>query len=40
MSYYRGVDGGGTKTAYALFDENKKYTETNIKKATTVVAAF
>ncbi len=24
MSYYIGVDGGGTKTAYALFDENKK----------------
>ena len=23
MSYYIGVDGGGTKTAYALFDENK-----------------
>ena len=24
MKYYIGVDGGGTKTAYALFDENKK----------------
>ncbi len=24
MSYYIGVDGGGTKTAYALFDEDKK----------------
>ena len=24
MSYYIGIDGGGTKTAYALFDENKK----------------
>lgn len=24
MSYYIGVDGGGTKTAYALFDENKE----------------
>lgn len=24
MAYYIGVDGGGTKTAYALFDENKK----------------
>ncbi|MCQ2472038.1 MAG: hypothetical protein MJ147_08385 [Clostridia bacterium] len=23
MKYYIGVDGGGTKTAYALFDENK-----------------
>ena len=23
MSYYIGIDGGGTKTAYALFDENK-----------------
>lgn len=23
MAYYIGVDGGGTKTAYALFDENK-----------------
>jgi len=23
MSYYIGVDGGGTKTAYALFDDNK-----------------
>ena len=23
MKYYAGVDGGGTKTAYALFDENK-----------------
>ncbi len=23
MGYYIGVDGGGTKTAYALFDENK-----------------
>ena len=24
MKYYIGVDGGGTKTAFALFDENKK----------------
>ncbi|MBQ1967661.1 MAG: hypothetical protein II356_06770 [Clostridia bacterium] len=24
MNYYIGVDGGGTKTAYALFDEDKK----------------
>lgn len=24
MKYYIGVDGGGTKTAYALFDENKE----------------
>lgn len=24
MNYYIGVDGGGTKTAYALFDEEKK----------------
>ncbi len=24
MKFYIGVDGGGTKTAYALFDENKK----------------
>ncbi len=24
MKYYIGVDGGGTKTQYALFDENKK----------------
>jgi N-acetylglucosamine kinase-like BadF-type ATPase len=24
LSYYIGVDGGGTKTAYALFDEDKK----------------
>ena len=23
MKFYIGVDGGGTKTAYALFDENK-----------------
>ena len=23
MKYYIGVDGGGTKTAFALFDENK-----------------
>ena len=23
MNFYIGVDGGGTKTAYALFDENK-----------------
>ena len=23
MSYYIGIDGGGTKTAYALFDEKK-----------------
>ena len=23
MSFYIGIDGGGTKTAYALFDENK-----------------
>ena len=27
MKYYIGVDGGGTKTAYALFDENKKLIE-------------
>ena len=26
MKYYIGVDGGGTKTAFALFDENKKIT--------------
>ena len=23
MKYYIGIDGGGTKTQYALFDENK-----------------
>lgn len=28
MKYYIGVDGGGTKTAFALFDENKKMLET------------
>ena len=28
MKYYIGVDGGGTKTAYALFDENKNLVET------------
>ena len=28
MKYYNGVDGGGTKTAFALFDENKKMLET------------
>lgn len=28
MSYYIGVDGGGTKTAYALFDENKNILST------------
>ena len=28
MKYYIGVDGGGTKTAYALFDENKNIIET------------
>lgn len=27
MKYYIGVDGGGTKTAYALFDENKNLLE-------------
>ena len=27
MKYYIGVDGGGTKTAYALFDENKNLIE-------------
>ncbi len=27
MKYYIGVDGGGTKTAFALFDENKKMLE-------------
>lgn len=27
MKYYIGVDGGGTKTAYALFDENKNMLE-------------
>lgn len=27
MKYYIGVDGGGTKTAYALFDENKNIIE-------------
>lgn len=27
MRYYIGVDGGGTKTEYALFDENKKMLE-------------
>ena len=28
MKYYIGVDGGGTKTAFALFDENKNMLET------------
>ncbi len=28
MSYYIGIDGGGTKTAYALFDENKNMLST------------
>ena len=28
MKYYIGVDGGGTKTAFALFDENKKMLDT------------
>ena len=28
MKYYIGVDGGGPKTAFALFDENKKMLET------------
>jgi N-acetylglucosamine kinase-like BadF-type ATPase len=28
MKYYIGVDGGGTKTAFALFDENKNMIET------------
>lgn len=28
MSYFIGVDGGGTKTAYALFDENKNMLST------------
>lgn len=28
MSYYIGIDGGGTKTQYALFDENKKMLST------------
>ena len=27
MKYYIGVDGGGTKTAFALFDENKNIIE-------------
>ena len=29
MSYYIGVDGGGTKTAFALFDENKNIVAQN-----------
>lgn len=28
MNYYIGIDGGGTKTQYALFDENKKMIST------------
>ena len=28
MKYYIGVDGGGTKTAFALFDENKNMLDT------------
>ena len=27
MKYYIGVDGGGTKTAFALFNENKEMLE-------------
>ena len=27
MKFYIGVDGGGTKTAFALFDENKNMLE-------------
>ena len=29
MKYYIGVDGGGTKTAFALFDENKNVVAQN-----------
>ena len=28
MKYFIGVDGGGTKTQYALFDENKNMLST------------
>ena len=28
MSFYIGVDGGGTKTAFSLFDEDKNVVKT------------
>ena len=37
MKYYIGVDGGGTKTAFALFNENKEMLEYKAEEIGVVV---
>ena len=39
MKFYIGVDGGGTKTAFALFDENKNMLNENGMVLTNIISS-